>query len=251
MRYWIAIILPPAFLLPACGERAGDDPSPAATVKASLECPAQGERLAITGLCAERAASFLDVTGGEAPKAPQGCEWSVQETRFDDAVLLYRATQCGDKTTRLAFSDGPPMAELSYDTAAYGDPENALKGEVLVRVAGLDASDRTATILRIARDAIDDPRESKACTVRNARIDYWPADALVVDVGAAQAAQAPPDEPRASCGPFGLSEDESAFWRVFHGHSWFFQLGQDVWQIDPGSFTLLAKDRSGTWVPVE
>lgn len=242
-------------MLCACGNDGAENTEAAMpggeTVDAEGACPDDGARLAITGICAGRAVNYLNVAGGEPPEAPEGCEWVVQETRFAEDVLLYRATRCIDKTTRLAFAGGAGMAELSYDTAAYGDAENQLKGEVLVRVAGVDPNNKTAALLRIARQAIDDPNEQAQCTVRNAGIDGWPEDALVVDVSPAQAATASPDEPRSACGPYGLNEDEASYWRVFQGHSWFFQLGQDALQIDPGSFTLMRKGSDGAWTQVD
>ena len=210
-------------------------------------CPDDGARLPITDICAGRAVNYLNVADGEAPEAPEGCQWVVQETRFAEDVLLYRAAQCDGKTTRLAYKGGAGLAELAYDTAAYGDPDNVMKGEVVVRVTSADATDKTAALLRVARDAIDDPAEKAGCSVRNARIEGWPRDALVVDVSETEAAKAPQDEPRAACGPFGLNEDEASYWRVFQGHSWFYQLGQDVLQIDPGSFTLMRKGPDGQW----
>lgn len=215
-------------------------------------CPGDGGRLPITGICAGRAVNYLNTAGGKPPEAPEGCEWVVQETRFADSVLLYRATKCGRKTTRLAFAGGAGMAELSYDAAAYGDAENALKGQVLVRVASMDPADKTANVLWTARGSIDDPAEKAACRVRNAGIDGWPDDALVVDnLSASEAAAIANEGPRTACGPFGLDEDSSTFWRVFQEQSWFFQLGQDAWQIDPGSFTLLRQGKEGEWVQVE
>lgn len=255
MRNVIAIGIMATSMLAACGNSAGSND--AATVigpeapEAPGSCPDDGGRLPITGICAARAANYLNVAGGTPPDAPEGCEWTVQETRFADDVLLYRATRCGRKTTRLAFAGGAGLAELSYDTAGYGDAENTLKGQVIVRIAGVDPADKTATLLRVARDAIDDPAQKTACSVRNAGQDFWPSDALVVDVSAAEAAKAPEGEPRTACGPFGLDQDSSAFWRVFQGHSWFFQLGQDAWQVDPGSFTLMRKGKNGAWSQAE
>lgn len=255
MRNSLVIAGMATLVLVACGN---SSTSPSGTAgdgnpgtESASGCPDDGGRLPITGICASRAVNYLNVADGEAPQAPEGCSWAVQETRFVDDVLLYRAVQCKGKTTRLAFAGGAGMAELSYDTAAYGDAENALKGQVLVRIAGVDPSDKTAALLQVARDAIDDADEKAQCSVRNARIDGWPADALVVDVSAAEAAKAPPDEPRAACGPFGLNQDEASYWRVFQGHSWYFQLGQDAVQIDPGSFTLMRKGADGKWAQAD
>lgn len=248
-------------MLTACGNSAGggtdaaapvDNEAAAMTVPVAGEpCADDGDRLPITGLCAGRAVNYLNIADGTPPEPQEGCEWVVQETPFATEVLLYRALKCGEKTTKLAFAGGAGLAELSYDTAAYGDADAALKGLVLVRVGGSDSSDRTAALPATARAAIENPAEKAECAVRNAGIDGWPEDALVVDVSPAQAARAAPDEPRAACGPFGFNGDEASYWRVFQGHSWFFQLGQDALQIDPGSFTLMAKDARGDWSQVE
>ncbi len=69
-----------------------------------------------------------------------------------------------------------------------------------------------------------------------------------MDVSAAEAAKARKDEPRTACGPVGLDEDSETYWRVFQGYSWFFELGQDEAEIDPGSLTLIHKDAQGKWV---
>ena len=244
-----------ALMLVACGNNgsAGETGSGGkdAMTDTGAPCPDDGTRLPITGICAGRAVNHLNVADGEAPEAPEGCHWAVQETRFNEDVLLYRAAQCDGRTTRLAYAAKAGLAELSYDSAAYGDPDNVMKGQVVAHIAPADATDKTAALLRVARDAIDDPAQKAGCSVRNARIEGWPRDALVVDVSEAEADKAPKDEPRTACGPFGLDEDSAAYWRVFQGYSWFFQLGQDALQIDPGSFTLLRKGTDGHWTPTD
>lgn len=214
-------------------------------------CPDDAGRLPISGICAGRAANYLNVAGGTVPQPPEGCGWAVQETRFADDLLLFRAVSCAGKATRLAYAKRAGMAELAYESAAYGDPGNALKGDVVVRVVALDPAERIAEVLRTARDAIDDPAERAACTLRNAAIEGWPDDALVVDDPASAAANVANFEPRAACGRFGLDQDASAFWRISQGQGWFFDLGQDTWQVDPGSFTLLTKSPDGGWTQIE
>lgn len=252
-------------MLSACGNGAGNTAGNSANGAApadlgaaprriavpSESCADDGDRLPVTGLCAGRAVNHLDIVARELPDAPEGCRWVVQETPFAGQVLLYRALRCGDRTTRLAFAGGAGLAELSYDTIAWGDDQQLSKGQVLVRVGRSDKSDPTAALLATTRAAIETPAERAGCSVRNARIDGWPADALVVDVSAAEAAREPPDGPRFACGPFGFNGDESSYWRVFQGHSWFFQLGQDLEQIDAASFTLMAKNARGEWSRAE
>jgi hypothetical protein len=41
------------------------------------------------------------------------------------------------------------------------------------------------------------------------------------------------------CGPYGISDDSSAFWRILGNSAWYFDLGQNVWEVDPGSFTVV------------
>lgn len=235
------------FALAACSSPAssGNSSVPTgneATSISSEACPDGSGRLPITGLCSRRAVNYLNPAGGAPPAAPQGCDWIVQETQFVEQVLLYRALKCGDKVTKLAFAAGQ-MAELSYESGALGD----MGDTIVARIGSIANNDPRATILANARSAITDPAERAKCSVRLANQDGWPSDALVVDVSPREAARAPADEPRAACGPMGFNGDEASFWRAFQGHVWFFQLGQDLAQIDPGSFTLMKKESSGEW----
>lgn len=216
-------------------------------------CPDDGDRLPVTGLCASRSLAYLNTAGGQSTDLPDGCEWAVQETPFGKQVLLYRALTCAGKATKLAYKPGTGLAALSYETAGYGDTDGAMKGSVLVRIAKADPADPSGSILKIALPAVSDPAARQKCHIEKAGNEFWPADALVVDdLTPEEAARIDSDGPRnANCGPFGMEGDASAFWRVFQGHAWFFQLGQDSWQIDPGSFTLLSRDSGGQWSQVE
>ena len=220
---------------------------------APAPCPDDGDRLPVTGLCASRSLAYLNTAGGQSTDLPDGCEWAVQETPFDKQVLLYRALKCAGKTTKLAYKPGADLAELSYETAGYSDPDRAMKGSVLVQIAKADPKDPSGSILKIALPAVPDPAARQKCHIEKAGNEFWPTDALVVDdLTPEEAAKVDSDGPRnANCGHFGMEGDASVFWRVFQGHAWFFQLGQDSWQIDPGSFTLLSKDSRGQWSQVD
>jgi len=98
-----------------------------------------------------------------------------------------------------------------------------------------------------AREAIEKKAEATKCIARLAKQEGWPSDAIVVDVSAADAAKAPKHEPRSACGPLGLNDDETSYWRASQGVGWFFQLGQDGLEIDPGSFTVMTKASDGSW----
>lgn len=210
-------------------------------------CSDQSEKLPGTGLCQNQAAALLQFAGGDRPPAPQGCDWVVSQTEMAGGeYLLYRAARCNGKITRLDYAAGAGMAELSYAVSAYfGD---SAKGQKIVSIAGTEPGDPHSSILRLARTALKNKAEAGRCQVRPAKVDGWPADALVVDVSPAEAAKAPKDEPRTACGPYGLDEDSQTFWRVFQGRSWFFELGQDSVDVDPGSFTMIHADDKGQWV---
>lgn len=221
---------------------------PAATAPAA--CPDQSAKLPGTGLCQKDAAALLAFAEGERPPAPSGCDWVVNETEMAGGdYLLYRAARCKGKVTQLAYAGGAQMAELTYAVSAMTN--DADKGRKAVRIAGAEPGDRNAYILNVARAAMKNKAEAARCQVRLAKFPNWPADALVVDVSAADAAKAPKDEPRTACGPYGLDEDSQTFWRVFGGLSWFFELGQDDLEIDPGSFTLVHQEDNGRWARSE
>lgn len=219
-----------------------------AAAKSKPACPDGGPTLPITGLCAGRAVAYLNVVEGGETEAPDGCSWVVQETEWAAGdVLLYRALQCGKTTAKLSFESGAQQAELRYEASPMGWP----KGTKIVSVFSADPADPTANVLAIARAAMENPKEAAKCSVRPAGYDFWPADALVVDVSAKEAAKAPKDEPRTACGPYGLDEDSATYWRVFQGFSWFFELGQDMQEFDTRSFTLMTKDANGDWTQAQ
>lgn len=249
---WIGI----AALVLTCGNSAAQAAGllPASGVSATrgstdraASCPGEGPRLPITGICAGRAVAYPNVTGGWSPEAPDGCAWVVQETPLATSVLLYRAVRCGRQATRLVFQQGPGLGRLSYASAAAGEAEAMLKGQVVVSVGEARGKDEAAAVLAIARNAMSGPAERRRCRVRKANDEYLPEDALVVDWSAKAVAGL--EEPRSKvCGPFGFEGDASSFWRVFQGHAWYFDLGQDAWLIDPGSFTLLTRNDQGAWI---
>lgn len=207
-------------------------------------CPGGEARLPLTNWCQRKALKYLNAAGGYN-EPMQGCEWVVQETEFAGDALLYRAMKCGENVAKLSFAGGAQLAELRIETSSIGFE----KGGIVVQVASADPANPTANVQSIARGALD-ASEAAKCFVRPAGIDSWPTDALVVDVTPEEAAKITEDGPRTACGPYGLDEDSATYWRVFQGFSWFFSLGQEV-EYDAGSFTLLTKDASGQWVPVE
>ncbi|ATW02339.1 hypothetical protein [Sphingorhabdus sp. YGSMI21] len=213
-------------------------------------CPGDGPTLPVTGICEDRARIYLDIAGGDAPQIPDHCYWSVNETAIVDNILLYLAATCDGKKARLGYAGGAHFSDLNLAWSAVAN--EAQEDTVLIRIGGAEPDRPHQNILFYARDAMDDPVAAERCVVRPAGLDGWTADALVVDVGAEEAAKSSSDSPRSTCGRFGLDEGNSSFWRVFQGYSWWFQLSQDVYQdIDPRSLTLVRPDGAGGWTTVE
>lgn len=213
-------------------------------------CPDDGPILPGTGICAGRAVNYMNIAGGEAPNIPDHCKWTANETAFAGDYLLYMAATCDDKKAALEFSGGAHFSDLTLAWSAVGS--EAMNDTVLIRVTGADMSNPHQNILHYARESIDNAAESANCSVRNAGLDGWPEDALIVDISAEKAALETEGGPRSACGPFGLNEGETAYWRVFQGFSWWFQFSQDAYQdIDPRSLTLLKPDGNGGWETIE
>tara|TARA_R110000824_G_scaffold252106_1_gene440803 strand:+ start:2461 stop:3258 length:798 start_codon:yes stop_codon:yes gene_type:complete len=227
----------------------GGDPKEDGASGQSL-CPDDGQTLPLTGICEDRATNYLNIVGGDVPQLPDNCHWSVNETAIVDQVLLYLAATCDGKKARLGYAGGARFSALSLAWSAVAN--EVLEDTILIRIGSAEADRPYQNILFYAQDAMDDSAEAEKCLVRPAGLAGWPADALVVDVGPEEAAKAPSDEPRIACGLFGLDEDNSSYWRVFQGYSWWFQFSQDAYQdIDPRSLTLVRPDGSGGWKTVE
>ncbi|MBA4089783.1 MAG: hypothetical protein C0494_04205 [Sphingobium sp.] len=239
--------------LGACAPSPTDQPGndaqapKAAPVTRAAVCPDKAARLSGTGLCPTDAAALL--TADDRPSLAEGCTWSVNEAALpDDIWLLYRAARCDGKTTALAYAAGKPLARLVYALSPMGGDQ--ARGAPLVAFAPADRRDPQSTILALTRAAITDPADDDGCHVRQADIPGWPADALVVDIPAAQAASLPQDEIRSACGPLGLDQGSQLYWRISQGHAWHFDLGQEAPEIDPRSLTLVRKNAGGRWAPM-
>jgi hypothetical protein len=184
------------------------------------------------------APSPLVFAGGKRPNPPSGCEWVMKSIeRPGDEFLLYLAAQCKGKTRELQYSGGARRAELKFE-------ENQ---PAVVEIWSAEPGEGAKAVEGHVRGMLK-KGEAARCFVRPARNEFFPADALVVDVTDAEAAKAPKDEPRSACGQYGMDEDSQSFWRVFQGYAWYFNLGQDEPEIDPGSLTLARKDGAGKWV---
>ena len=237
-------------LLAGCGSAPVSKSASAPATATTAACGDKGPALPGTGICQGSGTTYLKMAAGKRPAPPSGCEWVVNEVAMPaDEYLLYLAAKCKGKVAQLEFSGGAHLAQLNYVASPmFGD---SVKGHKLVTIASVDEGDPKAVILRVARETNKNRTEAARCQVRPAGIDPWPADSLVVDLGAAEVAKLPKDGPRTACGPFGLDEDSQTFWRAFQGFAWFFELGQEEPEIDPGSLTLVHKDAQGKWVRSE
>jgi len=248
IRLSLASVAAFAFLGPACSPPpAKSVAAPAPAPAASSGCADDGVRLPVTGICAGRAANYLDNLPSDPP-TPDGCAWTFNEAGLGDAeALLYRAMTCKGVTTRLAFSAGARGASVEYEKSAlFGD---AAVGKTAVRLFTLDEKDPRGGLLRLVQEGVEDKAERAACALRAAGFKDWPDGALVVDVNDAYKARRKinDDEPRTACGPLGLDTDQMSYWLIKQGYAWKFDLGQEETDFDPRTLTLMRKGPDGAW----
>ncbi len=111
-----------------------------------------------------------------------------------------------------------------------------------------EGRDAAGFITELARVNVEDRAEAAACAVRDARVEYYPSDALVVDVDEAYRRRtARQDEETAHCGPFGVGCESISYWRVGQGFAWFFDFGQSLADVDAGSMVLMRRASDGSW----
>lgn len=247
----ISLVCSAALLLAACGAPTAPATEEAAAPEAisakpdAAPCPDDGPRFAVTGLCTGRISNYLDPAIGLISETPTDCQWNFTEMAFpsDDEALIYRALTCKGVATQLELHGGARSAALGYVTSAfYGD--QAVDVEP-VRLFVSDPVDPQKAI----RDLIEGvPVDERAkCHVEPLGAPGAPADALVIQYNATDRAKLPMDEPVSMCGEFGRDEDAATYWRILGGYAWFFSLGQDTPDFDPGSFMIFKKDATGAW----
>jgi hypothetical protein len=234
------------FLLAACGGPAAptpDAPAPAAAETSS--CPDDGPRFAVTGLCTGRISNYLDPAIGLLSETPDGCQWNFTEMAFpgNEEALIYRALTCKGVATTLELHGGAHSATLGYTASAlYGEQAASVEP---VRLFVSEPADPQKAI----RDLFEGiPAAERAnCEIAPYGVQGEPADALVIQYTEAERKKHPTDEPIAMCGEFGRDEDSASYWRIAGGYAWFFQMGQDTPDFDPGSFMIFRKDAAGAW----
>lgn len=246
----ISLLCGAALLLAACGGQSAPATEAAAPEAISARpdaapCPDDGPRFAVTGLCTLRISNYLDPAIGLIDETPADCQWNFTEMAFpgNEEALIYRALTCKGVATQLDLHGGAKSAALGYATSAfYGDQAKDVEP---VRLFVSDPADPQKPI----RDVLEGvPADERAkCHVEPLGADREPSDALVIQYSAADRAKEPQDEPISMCGEFGRDEDAATYWRIFGGYAWFFSLGQDTPDFDPGSFMIFKKDAAGAW----
>ena len=243
-----------AFFAAACGGSsapAAPTPEQAAAPEAisarpdAAPCPDDGPRLPLTHLCSGRVINYVDPNIGLINDTPDGCTWSFTETAMPggDEVIVHRVLTCEGVTTAFDFSAGAHSASLGYKASAiYAE---AAKGIEPVRIFTSDPAD-PQKVIKDLLDALPAAEKAK-CVLEPAGIDVWPGDALVLQYTKAERAKAPQDEPIMMCGEFGRDEDSANYWRIFGGYAWYFNMGQDGADFDPGSFMLFRKGPDGAY----
>jgi len=236
----------------ACDARAADDAAvqEPRTAAASSRCAAGAVTLPQSDLCPAEAAALLIDASAAPVAAMEGCSWVISETPFATDLLLYRALRCGHTQSSVALEVGNHMSNLVYSSRSDGGSADDADGSpiILGRVFAGNPDGRSR-ILWEARDSVGDAKAAKRCQLKPPyQSDGLPTDALIVDV-ARSAADLARDDATPVCGPFGYNPAGGSidFWRAHQGYAWFFQMGTDVWDVDPGSFTIITRDDSGVW----
>ncbi|PCJ68405.1 MAG: hypothetical protein COA62_14645 [Rhodobiaceae bacterium] len=218
---------------------APSEPLLSETVDIVSDCPDDGPRLPGSGVCQGRGVNYLNIVEGRQPELLEGCEWKLNETPLPGGdYLLYLAAACGQHISQLEFSAGAHFADVTVASSAMSNGE---PGSRIIRVGSADENDPYKNILLYVEDEMRDPDAFAGCKVRSG-FEGWPADAVVVDV-LSDEENAQSQEMRSACGSFGFNGESQAYWRVFDGYSWFFDLGQDAYQdIDPRSLTIVKSE---------
>lgn len=161
-----------------------------------------------------------------------------EQYRQNDLVGSGRAILGKPQTARA-------IGDESATTDADGNPL------VLARVFAGNPDGRSRALFE-TRDSMDDKTAAALCDIRPLyHVEGMPSDAVIVDVTRSEADLAL-DDAMPLCGPFGYNPAGGSidFWHTHQCYAWFFHLGTYIWDIDPGSFTIVTQDTKGAWTRI-
>ena len=216
----------------------------------------QGEQLLpASGLCTDQARRLLNISRGSDMQPLDGCSLAVEEASLPgDQILLYKALRCKGVTTKLEYGGGARFAELSvivsgYDADTGGNPR-LTEPRKLVTIGAVHNGDANTSLLSAAKSAMEARDKANPCKVVSGQPFRFPDDSLLVHTRSAPKQSQNNDGPGfdgGECGPMGYFDDSNAYWRAFGGFVWHFDLGQDIAEIDPGTFTVIERDKADQW----
>ena len=218
-----------------------------------VQCGPYSPNLDGLALCEEQARALLLSAGEPIPATPEGCQWEVSATPMADMYMLYRALRCGTARTQLEVLFGNHSTPVVYRSSALGavsDPDGDAPQTLVTLYAG-DPDGRARSLWQ-ARYVMSDKKAAARCELKPAySMDGLPYDAMIVDTARSEADTQKPDA-RPLCGDLGYNPAGGSidFWRTNQGFAWYFTMPTDVWDVDPGSLTLIARNESGAWQPV-
>jgi hypothetical protein len=181
----------------------------------------------------------------------------VNEVQVIEDALLYRALRCNGVTSQLEYAGGGQWAQLmvvrSALNAVYGGQPDVSDPKPAVWFNWIDPSDVEGQLDMRSRLGFEAELSGRSCAIERAdpavSPDGWVFDITPSDPMYAQREQEPMG---AQCGPFSYGDGSVRFWRVLGDNAFLFDMSADVYQdFDPNSVTLLRKDASGAWAPVQ
>jgi hypothetical protein len=248
-----------------CAPAAPPAETPKSTAASGSDCPDDGPRLPVTGICRGRTSAYFTANASPTLGAGEGCRWVGSEitTPDPDEVFLVMAAQCGEKTAAFELSAGARSASIMLTKSAMFDetPEGVEVARVFVVPEGTDGR---KMILDMAKQSTTDKKQAAACELRAVNPAApseatYPKDALVVDASAAyktatglgRGGEGPAEGAYTACGDWGYTSDGVAYWLIRGGYAFFVNLGQDLPDLDPGTLTVFRKGADGAWGGVE
>lgn len=211
---------------------------------AQAQCAAGQQHLPLSGLCSGDASGKLGWPDKFFYDGLQnyGCQAEPAEVAFPgDRVLLYWASKCQGEPARLEVSAGARTADLSIVSGGLSPSGPPMQVGLII---GVDDNEPAANLLGFTRAVMkaDGTGGTAIAACRAYQARAYAKDAWVVDDGETRKKQPKDAYPEIYCGRYGYTGDSRAFWRVFGGHSWYFDMGQDGYaDFDPSTMMLVPR----------